>query len=169
MNTQNTTTARLYVGTYAKYNNGSIGGEWVDLEDFADATEFYDYCHKLHSDEEDPEFMFQDFEGFPKDLYSECGNVEAIYEYLDFVNDSHLDQEIIDSGLDLGIPLDKIEEAYYGSFDNDTDLAYEYIDSTGLLHGVPESITNYFDYEAFGCDLSMDFIESDGHYFLANW
>ena len=25
-------TPQIYVGTYAKYNNGSIFGEWVDLE-----------------------------------------------------------------------------------------------------------------------------------------
>ena len=31
MNTQST--ARVYVGTYEKYNNGSIAGAWIDLED----------------------------------------------------------------------------------------------------------------------------------------
>ena len=25
--------ARIYVGTYAKYNNGSLQGEWVELSD----------------------------------------------------------------------------------------------------------------------------------------
>lgn len=28
-----TTTARVYVSTYAKYNSGSIQGAWLDLED----------------------------------------------------------------------------------------------------------------------------------------
>lgn len=26
--------SKIYVGTYGKYNAGSIKGEWLDLEDF---------------------------------------------------------------------------------------------------------------------------------------
>ena len=53
---------KIYVGTYAKYNNGSIFGEWLTLGDYSDLEEFYEACRELHKDEEDPEFMFQDFE-----------------------------------------------------------------------------------------------------------
>jgi hypothetical protein len=28
-------TPRIYVGTYAKYNAGSIAGAWLDLDDYA--------------------------------------------------------------------------------------------------------------------------------------
>jgi antirestriction protein len=160
---------KLYVGTYNKYNNGSIQGAWIDLTDYTDSESFYQACAELHADEQDPEFMFQDFKGFPKDLYSESGNVDAIYEYIDFLNETHLSQEAVDAGLWLGIPLDKLEDAYYGQFDSDTDLAYEFIESTGLLQGVPDSITNYFDYEAFGRDLAMDFLVYNGFYFFANY
>ena len=54
--------ARIYVGTYAKYNEGSIFGKWMDLSDYSGSEEFYDACRELHSDEEDPEMMFQDWE-----------------------------------------------------------------------------------------------------------
>lgn len=33
---------RVYVGTYGKYNNGSIFGKWVELSDF-DFMEFNGY------------------------------------------------------------------------------------------------------------------------------
>ena len=69
---KNTIDAALYVGTYHKYNGGSIAGKWVKLSQFSDAAEFLQYCAELHNDEEDPEFMFQDFEGFPDSLYSEA-------------------------------------------------------------------------------------------------
>ncbi|HMP91047.1 MAG TPA: antirestriction protein ArdA, partial [Kiritimatiellia bacterium] len=65
MNTT-TNTPRVYVGTYAKYNDGSIAGEWIDLEGH-DADSFRDACLELHKDEADPELMFQDFEGFPRE------------------------------------------------------------------------------------------------------
>lgn len=80
------TTARLYVGTYAKYNNGSIEGKWLDLSDFSDAGEFMEACRELHSDEADPEFMFQDYEGFPADMYGEAmseDEIQKIYDALE--------------------------------------------------------------------------------------
>ena len=45
------TQASVYVGTYAKYNDGSIFGKWLKLSDYADRKEFYEACAQLHSDE----------------------------------------------------------------------------------------------------------------------
>ena len=52
----------VYVGTYAKYNSGSLKGEWLDLDNYDSYDEFKDACNSLHADEEDPELMFQDWE-----------------------------------------------------------------------------------------------------------
>lgn len=71
---------RIYVGTYAKYNDGNLFGKWLDLADYGDLKEFYDACYELHKDEEDPELMFQDWEGIPDDLISECTLHKEIYE-----------------------------------------------------------------------------------------
>ncbi|HCO66571.1 MAG TPA: antirestriction protein, partial [Dysgonomonas sp.] len=57
--------AKVYVGTYKKYNEGSIFGKWLDLADYTDKEEFLQDCAELHEDEEDPEFMFQDWEYIP--------------------------------------------------------------------------------------------------------
>ena len=159
----------IYVGTYNKYNNGNIQGAWLDLTDYPDAEDFYKACKELHADEHDPEIMFQDFENFPKSLYSESGNIDAIYEYIDFLKSTHLSIEAVEAGFELGIPLDELEDAYYGQFDSVTDLAHEYIESTGLLQGVPETIARYFDFEAFGRDLAFDFLEENGFYFWPNY
>lgn len=32
--------ARVYVGTYNKYNSGSLFGKWLDLSDYSDKDEF---------------------------------------------------------------------------------------------------------------------------------
>ena len=71
-------TPRLYVGTYAKYNSGSIEGEWLDLEDYSDRASFLDACRVLQSDEADPEIMFQDFDNIPRCWYSESSAPAAI-------------------------------------------------------------------------------------------
>lgn len=65
------TTPAVYVGTYHQYNCGSIFGKWFDLTDFDDEDAFYDACRTLHAGEEDPELMFQDWEGIPSPFASE--------------------------------------------------------------------------------------------------
>ena len=44
METKDLNEARIYVGTYAKYNNGSSQGEWVELSDFYDLDGFMERC-----------------------------------------------------------------------------------------------------------------------------
>lgn len=63
--------ARVYVGTYRKYNSGSLAGKWLTLADYANRDEFYAACRELHKDEADPEFMFQDWEGVPSWMIGE--------------------------------------------------------------------------------------------------
>ena len=62
------TMARVYVGTYHKYNEGNLYGKWVDLSDFSTYADFLAYCRAIHSNERDPEFMIQDCEHFPDGL-----------------------------------------------------------------------------------------------------
>ena len=64
-------TCKVYVGTYRKYNSGSIAGGWVSLQDCNSYDDFLSKCRKLHADERDAEFMIQDTENFPDGL--ECG------------------------------------------------------------------------------------------------
>lgn len=63
--------ARVYVGTYGKYNNGSLFGAWLDLSDYSYKEDFYEACRELHKDEEDAEYMFQDYEDIPEARISE--------------------------------------------------------------------------------------------------
>lgn len=51
---------KAYVGTYAKYNSGSLFGQWIDVSDFDNMEDFLEACRKLHADEKEPEIMFQD-------------------------------------------------------------------------------------------------------------
>ena len=74
----------LYVGTYAKYNNGSIFGKWLKLSDYSDASEFFEACKELHSDEEDAEYMFQDVENVPDHLYSEYMGEHEINRLIEY-------------------------------------------------------------------------------------
>ena len=166
----------IYVGTYHKYASGSIAGAWIYPGDYDSYEELMDACRALHADEPEGmrELMVQGYENFPSSLYSESYISPALWAYCKAVEEVD-DVEALDAYIAL-FDVDDVEDPeelidgfnskFYGYFDSDTDLAHEYIDSTGMLADVPESIANYFDYESFGRDLAYDFYESDGYYFF---
>ena len=155
----------VYVGTYAKYNNGSLFGQWVDIASFNDYDEFMEYLHRLHADERDPEFMMQDFENYPKDWYYESGMSEdtfdKIKEYADYSQ-----REAYEAYIDYfgDGTVDDFEDAYEGAYDSEEDFAYWLVDEIGI-----ENIQNkdaYFDYDAFARDLFMtDYVYNNGYVF----
>lgn len=77
--------ARVYVGTYNKYNSGLLFGKWLDLSDYSDKDEFMEACRELHEDEQDPEYMFQDYENIPEALISESWLSDKFFELRDAI------------------------------------------------------------------------------------
>lgn len=43
----------VYVGTYGKYNEGSLCGLWIDLSSFSDYDEISNFCKAIHADKYD--------------------------------------------------------------------------------------------------------------------
>ena len=153
----------IYVGTWEKYNNGSLAGAWLKLQDYKDAEEFYKKCKDLHSDEVDPEFMFQDIENMPTG-FSKNEDVKEAYEKLEVIDSIELDAEIITAGIECEIEPDEIEECYAGSYNSDIDFAVELADSCGFEE--PTSWpNNCIDWERAARDLMFDYREHNGHYF----
>lgn len=160
---------KIYVGTYAKYNAGSIRGQWLDLHQYDDTDAFWSACRQVHSDESDPEFMFQDFEGFPRAFYSECSLDERIFEYRD-LND--YDRGIWEAYLqfDASATWQQAQDAFMGKADSEAEYAEEYAEETGLLESMPEELRGYFDFEAYGRDLfhgglTMEQFHGEGYVF----
>ena len=100
---------RVYVGTYSKYNNGSLNGGWIDL-DGHDKQSFLQACQELHKDEHDPEIMFQDYEGFPQHFYNESYLPDELWDWLALdENDRQLLHHYHEAGLegDIGDARDR--------------------------------------------------------------
>lgn len=121
----------VYVGTYEKYNNGSLFGEWVDLTKFATYNDFMRYIRKLHSDERNPEFMMQDFEGYPEEWYYESGmskdTFDKIKEYWEAFDGDYVKREAYQAysgwaGREASV--EDFENRYLGTWDSE----YDYID-----------------------------------------
>ncbi|EEZ6820015.1 antirestriction protein ArdA [Escherichia coli] len=162
-----TTTPAVYVGTYHKYNCGSIFGKWFDLTEFDSKEDFIGACHELHANEHDPELMFQDWEGIPSQFASESsvewafvegyrraeeeGRAAAFFAWADYTGDSD---------------YDAFDDAYRGEAASEEDYAYEFVQDTGLICDVPESLRMYFDYDAYARDLfSSGLVFVDGYVF----
>lgn len=169
MDFSNIKDASIYVGTYAKYNDGSLFGKWMKLSDYADKDEFYRACAELHKDEADPEFMFQDWEYIPDGLIGESWVSSLVWGLMEQDED---DLEIACHYLSAcSVKLEDYENAddliaeakekfvgYYNSLEDLGIAEAEYLN-------IPDYIERYFDYEAFGCDCAYDYYEDDGYYF----
>ncbi|MBD5505637.1 MAG: antirestriction protein ArdA [Lachnospiraceae bacterium] len=145
----------VYVGTYAKYNEGSLRGLWIDLSSFNDYDEFINFCKAIHADEEDPELMAQDYECFPRQWYTEGfmseDDFDHILEYSDMC-DKH-GNDAVDDYLEFHDSLDNFEEAYCGEWDSEEDFARHIVEECYNLEKMMGSLANYFDYEAFAREL----------------
>lgn len=168
-----TADASVYVGTYKKYNEGSLFGKWLKLADYSDKQEFYDACRELHKDEQDPEFMFQDWEHIPDGLIGESWIYENVWSIIDLDDDDaeilvhycsafSVDFKDYDDISDL---VREAKEKYIGNFDSLEELGEHYAD---MLGDIPKHLENYIDWEKYGQSFAEDLYEDDGYYFDPN-
>jgi len=113
----------VYVSTYAKYNRGSIGGAWLSLEGH-DKDSFLEACAKLHGDESDPEYMFQDFQNFPREFYGESCLADGLWDWLKLDND---ERELLARYCDAlgcdGLTIEQARDAFQGTADSCAEFA----------------------------------------------
>lgn len=160
-------TMRIYVGTYAKYNDGNLFGKWFDLEDYTDRDDFYEACAELHADEEDPEFMFQDWEGIPDGMVGECSVSPECWDLIEAY--SQHDEDAVNAYLYCFGEWNEndFRDRYRGEYTSWEDFAEQLVDELGYLDEIPEHLRYYFDYEKYARDLRAggDVCEHDGYYF----
>lgn len=171
----NITEASVYVGTYAKYNKGSLSGKWLDLSDYEDKHQFYKACKELHLDEPDPEFMFQDHENIPESLIDECWMSDNVFDVLKAL--TNLEENIqapfliwCDNGHknlseeDINDLINNFLDEYMGEYDSEEDFVRELIDEREDLSDFAKQ---YLDYEAYANDLfSCDYWSHSGYIFI---
>lgn len=158
---------KLYVGTYAKYNEGKLSGAWLDLTDYADLDDFYEACRELHKDEDDPELMFQDYDDGPEFLYDESALLrDDIYDFIDLDDD---DKEMVAAYIEnvglngsLSEVIDEARDAHQGQWDSFEEFAQQLYED---LYEIPSHLESYIDWRAVASDLQQDYFEENGHIF----
>jgi len=172
---------KIYVSTYNNYNNGSLQGAWIDLTKFNSKEQFYEYLKKNQEElfgkqwNDDPEYMFQDYEGFPEKLYDEGGIYDGFWELVyakkdetdedfeaicDFIQEHGDNFKLPNYEYDLSRAIDTAKEQHRGKWDKLQDYTDQQFDEL-YLHDVPDSITYYIDYDKYYHTAKHDYWMSD--------
>ena len=161
---------QIYVGTYGKYNDGNLAGKWVDVTDLSN-DEFTKEIELLHDDEDDPEFMYQDFEvpdAF-ESLIDEGFISNDFWSLKDWYTSQSEDyQNAFNAFVNLGHDPnpENFEEAYMGEYSSGAEYAGQLADELGELSNVPDYIKNCIDWQdVWDSYLRYDFDEDNGFIF----
>lgn len=162
----------LYVSTFGKYNRGNLAGQWIDLTTFCDYEEFCDYCRRLHWDEEDPEFMVQDYEYYPSSLYHEAGlpteeEFDRILEYADLDDNDQEAYALYLANYNEKADVDEFREYYMGHFRSGEDFTEYICEECGYFTSLPDWLQCCIDYSAVwrSLDTGGNYSEYNGHIF----
>lgn len=152
---------KVFVTNLGKYNEGQLIGEWLTLP--ANTIAIKRLKERIEIGRYYEEYFITDFEtdisGLKVGEYDNLDELNEMAEALDDLDES--DREIIEAIMSGGYSLDQALEmkddvlVYYDCYDM-TDVAMQYCDECGILDSVPENLRNYFDFEAYGRDMSFE-------------
>lgn len=159
--------ALIYVGTYAKYNAGSLFGKHLDPEDYVGKDEFLYACRELHKDEEDPELMFQDWEEIPSGMISESHVSGELWDWLDLDEDDRELLKVYQEDVNSSGDIEEARDSFAGKYNSKADWAESFVDDCDLLEDMPAQLRGYFDFKAYARDAevggSMSFVQHEGY------
>lgn len=159
---------KIYVTNLGKYNEGFLIGKWLELPTTEEEIE--KTLEEIGiSDEPDEngiyyeEYFITDYETDMDYLkISEYSNIDDLNELAETIDDLDEDEKeivnaIIGEGYTLEDAIDKKDDVMiYSNCSNMTEVAEEYAEQVGLLESIPESLRYYFDFEAYGRDMSFE-------------
>lgn len=158
---------KIYLTNLGKYNEGELVGEWVELP--ATDEELEKVKERIGINKFYEEWFITDYEtnfGFKVDEYANLDELNGMAETLDNLSDTEIEimEALTENGYDLEDALEVLDDViYYSNCEDIEDVAYKYIEETGLLNNVPQEIARYFDYAAFGRD-----IETEGNFIFTD-
>lgn len=149
---------KVFVSTYKKYNEGRLEGEWLSLDEFDSYGEFIEYCRNLHSDEVDPEFMFQDWEDIPEQFISESHIDKELWDWLDLDDYERFITKLYWDKLDDSADVQNILANYYGEFDSFEEFGRHIVNELfyDAFKKYPD-LKYYFNYTAYVKDILINY------------
>lgn len=163
------TILNVFVTNLTAYVNGELIGEWLTLP--ASDEEINDLFERIGGDNNFTEYFITDFETDFGINVREYSNLYKLNELAQTIADfDEYDRNILEFLIiNLGLESYTIEELtekidevqIFSGCTEWSEVAEQYADETGLLDSIPDNLRYYFDFAAFGRDLSMDSTASD--------
>lgn len=152
-------TLRIFLTNLSRYAEGDLVGTWLALP--ADPDVLAAAYAKIGTPED--EYFITDYESdFDGLTVGEYDNVNDLNEKamtLAELDDYEIEciNAMLSEGYDFEYAVEHIDDCvvWYGCSDM-TDVAEQYCDECDILSSIPENLQPYFDYEAFGRDMSFE-------------
>lgn len=166
---------RFYAACLASYNNGVLHGAWIDAS--TDTDEMQEAINTMlrasrfpnvvvshpETGERVPsaeEWAVHDYESFPSS-FGEYPGLDRIAQWVELVEEhDSIDADdlaaIVSNFGTVDYAATELRDNFVGIFDTLRDYTDEAADEMLEAYKVSESIRNYFDYEAFAHDRSLE-------------
>lgn len=174
---------RAYFASLSDYNAGHLHGVWVDLDgldeteiqdeintmlrtsrhpnvtykcsecDGDDDGAECDMCHGKGEYQSAEEWAVHDYDGIPSGM----GEQPSLTDLVEYVQMKEEHGEAWDAYLECvggnNASEDDFQEKYAGEADTELAWVEQWLEDSGLLHGISDNLTRYFDYEAYLRDM----------------
>ena len=149
-------TPRIYVACLASYNGGRLHGEWIDADQSAD--DIHEAIKQMLSRSPEPsaeEWAIHDFD-FQGIEIKEFESIETVAGIAALLAEHDTAAVAAYNHFsDLDDARSALTDHYGGAWPSLADWAEEYLNDTGGLENVPESLRSYIDFERWAKDLEM--------------
>ena len=156
----------IFLTNLGKYNEGYLTGEWVKLP--IDEDDLDGVLARIGINDEYSEYFITDFESMFSNLhineYSSISDLNILASQLDSLADCDLEKlaAVLESEGNASISnviefIDDLDNFdLLEGIDSDCDIGEYFAEECFLLHGIPDSVARYFDYESYGRDIRME-------------
>lgn len=159
---------KIYLTNLGKYNEGYLIGEWVTLP--VDDDELEEVKKRIEINEYYEEWFITDYEsdidGVEIGEYSNIDELNEMAEMLEDLDDADIEviTALMSDGYSFDEAIDKKDDVIiFADCEDMADVARQYIEETGMLEAMPEHLRDYFDFAAYGRDMSFE-----GHFVFTN-
>ncbi len=156
----------IYLTNLGRYNEGYLIGEWVKLP--VDKDKLQEVLDRIGINEQYEEYFITDYETLLSNLhiseYTSIAELNELAEKIDGLADYDYDKLgavlEMESCMTVAEILEIIDELdsfdLLGGIDTDYAIGEYFADAGALLHGIPDHIQRYFDFESYGRDIRLE-------------
>jgi antirestriction protein len=151
------TTPRIYVACLAAYNNGELHGRWIDVP--SDKDELLGAIQAMLATSPEPsaeEWAIHDHEGFYDVRIKEYHDLDEVVALAELIDEhGELGAKVYADSVDMDEAKEKLADRYQGAYNALEDWAEQFLDETGMFHGVSDTLKSYFDYQRYARDAEL--------------